>query len=164
LNEALQRRPAYAAPPSGTLAAVRRRGWRWLALAAALPAAVAGCGGGDDYENRPRPPAPINVTAAITDNRVRVSPQSFGAGPITLIVSNQSSAAQELSFETEELGGSEPGLRQRSGPIEPRGTATLQVDVREGSYMVRVEEEGIQPASVRVGSKRRSAQQDLLQP
>jgi hypothetical protein len=146
------------------LAAVLRRGCTWLAVAAALPAAAAGCGGGEDYENRPRPPAPINVTAAITDNRVRVSPESFGAGPVTLIVSNQSSAAQELSFETQELGGSEPGLKQSSGPIEPRGTATLQVDVREGSYMVRVEDQGIQPATVEVAGKRKSAQQDLLQP
>jgi hypothetical protein len=37
-------------------------------------ATVAGCGGGDDYANEPRPPAPINVTAAITNSRVNVSP------------------------------------------------------------------------------------------
>ena len=51
---------------------------------------LAGCGGsGGDYSNEPRPPAPINVTAAVTDQRISVSPKSFGAGPIVLIVSNQ---------------------------------------------------------------------------
>ena len=33
-----------------------------------------------DYQNKPRPPAPINVTAAIDDDRVRVSPVTLRLG------------------------------------------------------------------------------------
>jgi hypothetical protein len=125
---------------------------------------VAGCGGGDDYANRPRPPAPINVTAAITDARVSVSPQRFGAGPIVLIISNQSTRAQKVTFETDELGGSQPGRKFNTTPINPRGTATLKVDVRRGDWKLRVGDGGIRAASVSVGGKRKSAQDELLQP
>jgi hypothetical protein len=125
---------------------------------------VAGCGGGDDYANNPRPPAPINVTAAITDSKVSVSPQRFGAGPIVLIVSNQSSSAQEVTFETDELGGSQPGRKFSTTPINPRGTATLKVDVRQGNWKLGTKKGGIRAAAVSVGKKRKSAQDELLQP
>jgi len=125
---------------------------------------VAGCGGGGDYANKPRPPAPINVTAAITDNRVSVSPQRFGAGPIVLIISNQASTAQKVVFETDELGGSQPGNKFDTTPINPRGTATLKVDVREGDWKLGTGDGGIRAAAVSVGQERESAQGDLLQP
>jgi hypothetical protein len=132
-------------------------------IAAAL-VTVAGCGGGDDYANNPRPPAPINVTAAITDSKVSVSPQRFGAGPIVLIVSNQSSSAQEVTFETDELGGFQPGRKFSTTPINPRGTATLKVDVRQGNWKLGTKKGGIRAAAVSVGKKRKSAQDELLQP
>ena len=115
--------------------------------------AVAGCGGGGDYANKPRPPAPINVTAAITDSRVSVSPQRFGAGPIVLIISNQSSSAQKVIFETDELGGTEPGNKFDTTPINPRGTATLKVDVREGDWKLSTDDGGIRAAAVSVGRR-----------
>lgn len=134
-------------------------GWTAFALIA-----VAGCGGGGDYANKPRPPAPINVTAAITNSRVSVSPQHFGAGPIVLIISNQSSSAQKVIFQTEELGGSKPGNKFDTTPINPRGTATLKVDVREGDWKLSTGNGGIRAAAVTVGHERKSAQGDLLQP
>ena len=60
-----------------------------------------------------------------------------------LIVSNQTGKPQTVTFETDELGGDKPGLKQSTSPIEPRGTATLQVDVREGNYAVSVAARGI---------------------
>jgi hypothetical protein len=131
---------------------------------AATLVTLAGCGGGGDYANEPRPPAPINVTAAITNSRVSVSPQQFGAGPIVLVISNQSSSAQEVTFETDELGGSKPGRTFNTTPINPRGTATLKVDVRQGDWKLRTEDGGIAAAAVSVGKARKSAQDDLLQP
>ena len=125
---------------------------------------VAGCGGGGDYSNKPRPPAPINVTAAITDSRISVSPQRFGAGPIVLIISNQSSSAQKVTFQTDELGGSQPGRKFNTTPINPRGTATLKVDVRPGDWKLSASEDGVRAAAVAVGRKRKSAQDELLQP
>lgn len=136
-----------------------RRTFTWLLLLAPL----AGCGSGDDYANRPRPPAPINVTAAISDARVSVSPRRFGAGPIVLIISNQSSSAQEVTFETG-VGASEPGRTFNTTPINPRGTAALKMDVREGDWELRTEDNGIRAADVKVDVTRKSAQDELLQP
>lgn len=133
-----------------------------LALSAAL---VGGCGGGgDDYANNPRPPAPINITAAITDERVAVSPSEFGAGPIVLIISNQTDTAQTVTLETNEIGGSGAGVKQTTSPINPAGTATLKVDLKPGTYEVSVASSAIKPAALTVGASRPSAQNDLLQP
>ena len=131
-------------------------------LAATL--ALAGCGSDPDYANDPRPPSPINVTAAITDDEITVSPREFGAGPIVLIIANETQDTQRVTLETDELAGKQGGIKQSTAPINPDGTATLKVDVRQGEYQVSTDGEGIQPAKVTVGKKRESAQNDLLQP
>ena len=125
--------------------------------------ALAGCGGGEDYANKPRPATPINVTAAISDKKISLSPKEFGAGPVVIIVSNQTGAEQTLTLQTEELGGSQPGIKQKSDPIAPRGTGTLKVDVREGSYALSTSD-GPEPATFEVGPARKSAQDQLLEP
>lgn len=133
---------------------------------ASATAILAGCGGTDDYANKPRPPAPINVTANITDERIAISPRRFGAGPIVLIIANQSSESQEVTLETDEPAGgtSKPGIRQKTSPVNPRGTAELKVDVSEGTYKVSVSASDVRPASMLVGEQRESAQNKLLQP
>jgi hypothetical protein len=131
--------------------------------ALALPALPA-CGEEEDHANRERPAASINVTAAIIDGRINVSPDSIGAGPIRLIVTNQTDSAQEITFETDEVGGGSGGITQTTSPINPSGTATLEVDVREGEYAISAADDGIRPASVDVGAPRASAQNELLQP
>jgi hypothetical protein len=141
----------------------RRRPGAVLA-AAALTAGAGACGGDEGYENRPRPPAPINVTAAIDDDEVRVSPPTFGAGPVVFIISNQSSSAQEVTFETDELAGSTGGIRRSTGPIDPRSTGQLKVDARQGTYSLSASTRRIAPASIRVSRPRPSAQDELLQP
>lgn len=134
---------------------LRRQG-ATLAVAGLM---LGACGGDDDdYANNPRPPAPIVVTAAIGSERVSVSPARFGAGPIELKVANLTDASQRLT-----LSGPGGGPRQ-TGPINPRETATLKVDVASGEYEVSVDGGGIRPAEVRVGPARPSAQNDLLQP
>jgi hypothetical protein len=139
------------------------RGRIYGGIAAAL-VTLAGCGTEDDYKNDPRPPAPINVTAAITNSKVSVSPQRFGAGPIVLVISNQSSSAQEVTFETDELGGEQPGRTFSTTPINPRGTATLKVEVRQGDWRLGTRDGDIRAAAVSVGRQRKSAQNELLQP
>lgn len=125
---------------------------------------IAGCGGGSDYKNRPRPPAPLNITASVSNAGIAVSPTSFGAGPIVLIVTNQTGASQEVTFESNELGASKPGVTQTTEPINPRGTGQLQVNVTEGRYRVRAANADIAPATITVGPERQSAQNQLLQP
>ncbi|MDQ3741189.1 MAG: hypothetical protein M3389_09635 [Actinomycetota bacterium] len=131
----------------------------------AVALAAAGCGGDDDdYKNEERPPAPIVVSASINEERVSVSPRSFGAGPITLIVTNQTQSAQELTLETDEIGGDAPGVEQETGPISPGDTASLKADLRQGTYRVAVNGRGIGEAAIEVGEPRESAQDQLLQP
>jgi hypothetical protein len=127
---------------------------------------AAGCGGGDDsdYANEPRPPAPIVVSASIGSDRVSVSPRSFGAGPITLIVTNQTGTSREVTLETDEIGGSSPGIEQNSGPINPGDTASLKADLKRGTYKVAVDGRNIEAARLNVGAERESAQNELLQP
>ena len=132
---------------------------RWSSVATLVGVAVAasGCGSDDDYENRPRPPAPIIVTASISDEKVSVSPREFGAGPVTLVITNQSSASQQLTLDG-------PSLKQETGPISPRETASLKANVPQGEYSVSVAGDDITAASLEVGPERESAQNDLLQP
>ena len=135
-----------------------------VALAIVALGAFGGCGGGSGYTNQPRPPASIVITASISDERVSVSPNAFGAGPISLIVTNQTSAAQRLTLETANRPGAGPGIRQETAPISPQDTATLKANVTPGRYTIHVGADGIVPARLRVGRERPSAQNDLLQP
>jgi hypothetical protein len=144
------------------------RGVRRIALpllAAGSVAAIVGCGRDTSYTNEPRPPVNLQVAAVITDNRVRVSPSTFGAGPITMLVSNQTSASQDLTLETQDdPGGTEPGVIQQTGPINPNATAELQINLPEGDYQVGVENEDIRPAVFAVGPERPSGSNTLLLP
>ena len=128
-----------------------------------LSVLAAGCGSEADYANEARPPTPIVVSAAITDGRLSVSPRQFGSGPVTLIVTNQTERAQEVTLETDEIGGASGGIRQSSGPINPGDTASLKADLERGTYRVGVEGTG-SSASLQVRSSRPSAQDELLQP
>ena len=135
------------------------------ALCCALALAVLpGCGEEEDHVNRERPASSINVTAAIIDGRVLVSPERFGAGPIRLIVTNETQSAQALTFQTDEIGGDKPGITRKTAPINPSGTATLEVDVRRGDYAVSTDDGKIEPVTVKVGAPRPSAQDELLLP
>ena len=133
------------------------------ALAAGAACALAGCGGGgEDYANKPRPATPINVTAAISDKKISISPKQFGAGPVVIIVSNQSGSEQTVTLQTDEIGGTQAGIKQSTDPIAPRGTGTLKADVREGTYALSV---ATAPARHARGRRRRkSAQDTLLEP
>jgi hypothetical protein len=132
--------------------------------ALALAGGISACGDSGTFANEPRPAAPITVTAAIDQSRVRVSPEKFGAGPVTVIVSNQSGSTQEITFETDEIGGTQGGIRKSTGPVADGGTASLQVDPRKGSYRLSVKDRAVQPAQLTVGAPRKSSQDELLQP
>jgi hypothetical protein len=139
------------------------RGVRTLVVAV-LALALAACGADSDYANKPRPPAPISATVAIDGKRVRVSPPTFGGGPVVFTISNQSGSDQKVTFETDELGGATGGIRRSTGTIPARSTAELKVDAREGSYRMRASGGDIRPATVEVSERRRSSQNDLLLP
>jgi hypothetical protein len=135
------------------------------ALTAAL--ALASCGSDDPTsDNAERPPTPIVISAAINDEAVSVSPKSFGGGPITLVISNQSTSSQQVTLETaDDPGGSSPGVKAiETGPISPRETASVKGDVKQGTYALKVSVDGVRAARLVVGKQRPSAQNELLQP
>ena len=107
------------------------------ALAAALT--LASCGSDDSTRtNAERPPVPIVISAAINDDAVSVSPKQFGAGPIRLVISNQSTSSQQVTLETtDDPGGSGPGVKAiATGPISPRETASVKGEVKPGHLRV----------------------------
>jgi|SRR3954462_9518354 hypothetical protein len=126
---------------------------------------LVGCGNDDDYKNQNRPASPINVTAFVGAKRVSVSPRTFGAGPIVVIVTNQSNSSQDVTFRTSNSGsGGDDAVTQSTGPINPGDTGQIKLDVVQGRYELRTGDEAIRPAAVSVGPQRASAQNDLLQP
>jgi len=123
---------------------------------------AASCGEEKDYPNRARPTTPIVLSASINGAAVSVYPRRFGAGPVTLVITNQTAAAQQITFRTE--GRVRRGFDQQTGPINPGDTATLKADVPRGRAVVKVLSDGIAPARLSVGAPRPNAANELLQP
>lgn len=135
------------------------------ATALVLAGLAAGCGSSDDYANADRPPAPISVSIAVSPTRVQLSPSRIGAGPIVLLIANESGRSRDVTLTAP--AGSGRGCvadDASSGPINPQGAARMQLSVVEGTCEVGVADGTLPPARLVVGPERASAQQDLLQP
>ena len=144
---------------------IPRRTTLAIALTGALALGALGCGT-TKHENVLRPPAPILLSAAITPERISVSPRAIGAGPITLVFTNLTGSSQQVTFESAGAPGSasQPGIRQQTGPINPNDTAQLKATVGRGLYRVRVGGDAVAPATLAVGRQRPSSQNDLMLP
>jgi hypothetical protein len=139
-------------------------------LAGASVLALTACGNDDSYENTARPPSPVNVAANINEQQISVSPARLGAGPIVLTVVNQSGDSQVATIEVNAVESSparenRAGLRQSTGPINPKDIAQLRVVVQpDTTYTVKTDDDKISPARITVGRERPSAQSDIAQP
>jgi hypothetical protein len=145
----------------GIFALVSHTG-RWPLAALAAAALIAGCGE-SQHRNGTRPASPVTITAVIRGKAVQVSPRSVGAGPIEFLVSNQSGRTQQLTFETDDTGGGPAGIRA-STTVPLAGTAQLQVSPKSGAYVLDVRDRSVADAPIKIGPKRQSAQNVLLQP
>ena len=116
-----------------------------------------------------RPPSPVNLSVYISDSRISVSPASVGAGPIVFIVTNQASHAEALAVSR----GSH--TLAATAPINPQGTTQVTVNTRPGRYTIGAARPGVNdaqltqsspiaPATIRVGRKRPSSSNQVLQP
>jgi hypothetical protein len=135
-----------------------------MAAFCAAALALAGCGE-DDFENEARPPVPKQLTGVITDQKVTISPNELGAGPVVITVSNQTEASHTVTLESSD-GGT---IREQVGPINPLDTATLQRTLEQGSYTVSAGSEAavpkeIEPATLTIGEERKSGSDELLLP
>lgn len=113
--------------------------------------------GEDDFPNNPRPPAPVELTAAIDDRSVTVSPSDLGAGLAVITISNQTDEPTTFALEGP--------VEISSDEIVPGGTTSLKADLETGSYEATAgSNAGIRPATIEVGPERGSSQNDLLLP
>ena len=120
------------------------------------------CGGEDEFANKPRPAAPVQLTGVITDKGVTVSPDRVGAGPIVLLISNQTDEARTVTLD----GG---GTTDTVGPVNPQDVAKLQQTVETGNYTVKAGSakavaRELDPATLRVGKPRKSSSDQVLLP
>ena len=133
-----------------------------FALLAMGGSIFAGCGGEEDFANDPRPAAPVQLTGVITDKGVTVSPDRVGAGPIVLLISNQTDEARTVTLDG-------AGTTDTVGPVNPQDVAKLQQTVETGDYTVKagaakaVAKE-LEPATLRVGKPRKSSSDQVLLP
>jgi hypothetical protein len=135
-----------------------------LILASVGATVGAGCGDSESHKNKLKPPGPINVTASVSDKRVSVSPHAFGAGPIVLIITNQTARKQDVTLASDTTSG-KAGVQQSTGPIiSEGGTAQLQVNVSKGTYRLSTADDGVEAATIAVGGSRGTSQNELLQP
>ncbi|MDO9407002.1 hypothetical protein [Patulibacter sp.] len=122
---------------------------------------LAGCGRVDQSEkpNGSRPPATLQLSAAITNRSVNISPSEIGAGPVRIVITNQSSKSVRATLAPAAAGGS----RTTRDTIPPGGVAAIQGTVGAGSWRLQVGQ-GIDSARLKVGRERKSSDGELLLP
>lgn len=130
------------------------------ATAAVGALALTGCGS-SDYKNELRPPRTKVVSAFISERGISISPAHLGAGPVTIIVTNQAGTPQSLTLET---SGDGAGTTRETAKIFPTDTASMKATVDTGSYRLRASSDAISEAVLRVGAERPSSQNDLQLP
>ena len=124
----------------------------------ALAVSVSGCGE-DDFENEPRPPSPVELTAAIDKRAVSIAPSDPAAGLVVITISNQTDEVTQLVLDGP--GDDDP----TSGDIEPLGTGSIKAALEEGEYQaIAGNSEEIEAAALTVGPPGESSQNDLLLP
>lgn len=93
---------------------------------------LAGCGGGGkDFADQPRPASPITLTGVITPKGVTVSPNRVGAGPVVILVSNQTEVPRTLILDGSAIAP------LRTDPVSPTGTGRIQTTLARGIYTVK---------------------------
>lgn len=129
-----------------------------------LAGLCAGCGDDASYANADRPPAPISISVALTGERIAVAPSRVGAGPVLLLIANESGRSRDVTLAAAGGGRSCVPDDASSGPINPEDAARISLTLVEGTCEIGVADEAIPPARLTVGPERESAQQDVLQP
>jgi hypothetical protein len=121
-----------------------------------LALAAAGCG--DKFENEPRVPDTLQLSAKIGDEQLLMSPDKFGAGVVFISISNQTGSTATLQFR----GPTE----FTSDPVAPGGTSNLKVNLLSGDYEVTASGADAfdKPVFLAVGPARPSAQNKTLLP
>src|SRR3954465_1500401 len=115
------------------------------ALLAMAAITATGCGGGSHFKNDPRPPAPIQLTGVITEKGVTLSPNRVGAGPVIVLISNQTQQAHTITLDGQ-------NTTDTVGPINPLDTAKLQQTLQQGTYRVKAGSSKAVPKQLKAAS------------
>jgi hypothetical protein len=142
---------------------------------------VAGCGA-EEHANDPRPQPPTRVSVAIADGAITVQPTRIAIGPepTQQLPQNQhagqpsvrSNAPLNVVFVAANLTDVDSHLLVRgsgkdlsSQPLYANSNVTLQAILPTGVYRVSAAGvPGAKPATLTVGSRRSSSENDLLLP
>ncbi len=144
------------------------------ALIGALSCAAifAGCDSGDDFENLQRPASPIELTAAVTNEKVKLGPSKVntyecadpalgsicGAGLANVTIANLSDTDVVLNLDGPTAANTAPTLA-------PATNGSFKLVLEEGDYEVTAGPESrAKSATLVVGPERSSAQNTLLLP
>jgi hypothetical protein len=129
----------------------------------ALMLGATGCGD-EDFANDERPPTAAELSAVIREDGVKISPAREGAGQILITFANLTDRAHTITLEGEDV-------IERTAPIQPDDTATIQKTLRPGTYELRAGssravaiEDQIRPATLTIGQERTSSNSELLLP
>jgi hypothetical protein len=133
-----------------------------MSTAVVAGSVLTGCGRVDqkDKPNGSRPPGTLQLSAAITDKGVNVSPARVGGGPVRILISNQSSKSVRATLAPSGTGGE---TRSTRDPIAPGAVAAIQGTVTRGTWHLKAGS-GIEDARLRVGRTRGSSDGELLLP
>jgi hypothetical protein len=105
-------------------------------MATATAVSLCACGS-SHFANQTRPPLPVQLSVAITDSRVSVSPASIAAGPVTFTITNLTSNPESLSVAQAGSSAGVGGDLISTSPINPQGTAVVSADLSTpGDYQV----------------------------
>ncbi|MGI8731014.1 MAG: hypothetical protein ACR2LK_13710 [Solirubrobacteraceae bacterium] len=137
---------------------------RLVASAIAIALLATGCGNEQQSQGGEPAQATRTISAVLAANRVTVSPASFPARTIELLISNQTSTSRSVELRSGRLAAGGSPLVQRTGPIPPGGTSTLTATVDEGSYKLSAPGSGIDPATIAVSPPRENAIDRLIRP
>jgi endonuclease YncB( thermonuclease family) len=123
---------------------------------------AAGCGGSSDFKDEPRPPEPVQLTGVIRNDKLTVSPNRVGAGPIIILISNQTQQAHTVTLDGVDT-------RDTVGPVNPLDSAKIQQTLKQGKYTVKAGStqavpREIAPATLSVGPQRRDSSNKVLLP
>ena len=123
---------------------------------------LGGCGGGSDFKNEPRPAVPIQLTGVITDKQVTVSPNRIGAGPIVLLIANETNQSHAVTL----IG---PNVNTTVPAVNPQDSAKIQETLSQGHYTVRAGSSRavahqIAPATLSIGPPRPNSSNKVLLP
>jgi hypothetical protein len=123
---------------------------------------LGGCGGGGDFKNEPRPAVPIQLTGVITNKEVTVSPNKLGAGPIVLLISNETNQAHTVTL----IG---PKVNTKIESVNPQDVGKIQATLLPGQYTVsagssHAVKRPIKDARLSIGAPRPNSSSKVLLP